>query len=652
MIILNVAEKPSVAKQISKILSRNSFTTSKGHSKYNMIYTFPMRFPNGENLMHFTSVSGHISEMDFPSNFRNWLTIEPQQLFDAPVFKPIKKEMKDVVKNFTQVALNCDLLYIWTDCDREGENIGRDIANEVLKVSPKITEAKIYRGRFSALIATQIERAVFNMERLNQKEVEASDARQELDLREGCVFTRFQSIFLRKHFPQIVNVVSYGPCQFPTLGFIVERYEEILNFKKEKYWGFSSELQITENDFLKVYWERNHFFDKEPVISIYETFFINENVDEKFGDETEVIYYTELENKVKKAQLSKKVVGQLVSFNETPKEKFKPLPFNTISLTRMAAKSLKMAAERTMQVAESLYTKGLISYPRTETDSFPNGFDFQHYFEKLKKDCQLGNFVAENFGKASLFFEEPRKGKRNDEAHPPIYPTSPITTKSKFSTDELKLHELVLRNFLACCMKNAKGLQTSVCFEVGILKEKFWASGLQIKERGFLDVYEKYDPWKSKTLPKLEKTRFYPFSELSMKESTTEPPGLLTESELISLMDKNGIGTDATIAQHILTIQQRNYTKKQNGCFKPTRLGYALIKAYLGVGINLVKPEMRAALERRLKNICEGGENKNFVIKNHLEANKQIYLELLSKKEGFFCRFKECFTNVTLDLEY
>ncbi len=89
-----------------------------------------------------------------------------------------------------------------------------------------------------------------------------------------------------------------------------------------------------------------------------------------------------------------------------------------------------------------------------------------------------------------------------------------------------------------------------------IANERFTARGLTITQRNYLDVY-KYDKWGEHSLPVFQKGQRYAPSLLAMRESKTEPPPLLSESDLITAMDKNGIGTDATIAQHIKTIQDR-----------------------------------------------------------------------------------------------
>lgn len=82
----------------------------------------------------------------------------------------------------------------------------------------------IYRAHFSALIPEEIWRSIRTLTPPDEKLAKAADARQEIDLRIGCAYTRFQTLLLRNSVPEIDTVVSYGPCQFPTLGFVVERY--------------------------------------------------------------------------------------------------------------------------------------------------------------------------------------------------------------------------------------------------------------------------------------------------------------------------------------------------------------------------------------------------------------------------------------------
>lgn len=145
----------------------------------------------------------------------------------------------------------------------------------------------------------------------------------------------------------------------------------------------------------------------------------------------------------------------------------------------------------------------------------------------------------------------PRNGKKSDQAHPPIHP---LKLATNLSGNEQRVYELICRHFLACVSKDATGSETTV--DVIVADEKFYATGLCIHERNYLDVYI-YEKWNSKEIHKYQMgTQFQP-TELTMVEGSTSPPSLLTEADLISLMDKHGIGTDATHAEHINTIKTR-----------------------------------------------------------------------------------------------
>ena len=97
---------------------------------------------------------------------------------------------------------------------------------------------KIQRARFSAVTPTDIWNAYNNLVRPNNLEADAVNYRIEIDFRTGCAFTRFQTVTFQSSFQLAKNTfLSYGPCQMPTLSFVVERYLEIKNFKSEKFWS-------------------------------------------------------------------------------------------------------------------------------------------------------------------------------------------------------------------------------------------------------------------------------------------------------------------------------------------------------------------------------------------------------------------------------
>lgn len=150
--------------------------------------------------------------------------------------------------------------------------------------------------------------------------------------------------------------------------------------------------------------------------------------------------------------------------------------------------------------------------------------------------------VADSFPFLSLLsgaFKSPRAGKSNDRAHPPIHPTKLAKATDLADATEQRIYEFVVRHFLACCSDDAKG--DSVCVELTVADELFDTSGLTITERNYLDVYP-YDRWIGNVIPKFSLHETVSLTSLLMTEGKTSAPSLLTEADLISVMDKNGIG--------------------------------------------------------------------------------------------------------------
>lgn len=98
----------------------------------------------------------------------------------------------------------------------------------------------------------------------NENEAKSVDARQELDLRIGCAFTRFQTKFFQGRYGDLdASLISYGPCQTPTLGFCVQRHDAIQTFKPETYWCVQVTIKTKDDQDVALDWQRVRSFDKE-----------------------------------------------------------------------------------------------------------------------------------------------------------------------------------------------------------------------------------------------------------------------------------------------------------------------------------------------------------------------------------------------------
>lgn len=226
-------------------------------------------------------------------------------------------------------------------------------------------------------------------------------------------------------------------------------------------------------------------------------------------------------------------MATVVEVSSKAKSKWRPQALDTVELEKLASRKLKINAKETMRIAEKLYTQGYISYPRTETNIFPRDLNLTALVEQQIPDPHWGAFAQSILERGD---PTPRNGNKSDQAHPPIHPTK---YTSSLQGDEQRLYEFIVRHFLACCSQDAQGQETIV--EIDIAQERFVAHGLVILARNYLDVYP-YDRWSDKTLPVYERgSRFQP-STVEMVDGETSPPQLLTEADLIALMEKHGIG--------------------------------------------------------------------------------------------------------------
>ncbi|KAF2275455.1 DNA topoisomerase III [Westerdykella ornata] len=638
--ILCVAEKPSIAKAVANHLAGRARAEDVRGIQWVKNYKFDYDFPRwGRSSVTFTCVAGHILQQDFGERYRAWKSCQPQELFEAPIEIYVAPDKKPVAANIEAQARYANVLFIWTDCDREGEHIGTEVRDIALKVNPRL---EVCRARFSNIERAHIIQAASSPVPLDDRQAQAVAARIELDLRLGAAFTRMQTLALQSLLPhqgEPNKVISYGSCQFPTLGFVVDRYLRVRNFVPEPFW-YIKVAHEKDDITVRFTWKRGHLFDRLAVVIIFEKCLI-----------------------AKTAKVTKML--------KKPTKKWKPLPLTTVELQKMGSRFLRMTSQEVMTTAELLYQKGWISYPRTETDQFDKGMDLKKLVEKQQQDSRWGPF-AQNLVNGG--FSQPRDGRNNDKAHPPIHPVNYVAPHALDDNRQRKVYEFVVRRFLACCSEDAVGEATDVEIDYG--GEVFSAHGLTVIARNYLDVYP-YDKWESsQNLPVYTVGETFEPTEAMMHDGKTTAPGYLTEPELIGLMDANGIGTDATMAEHIAKIKEREYVvarPKGGGAagdgggrggggqgrggarggrggrggaatgndgggrgggtggvqeFIPTTLGVALIEGYDNVGIetSLSKPFLRKEMEVQMKAICEGRSTRNDVVQQNLEQYRAVFV--------------------------
>ncbi|GFN93894.1 DNA topoisomerase [Plakobranchus ocellatus] len=291
-------------------------------------------------------------------------------------------------------------------------------------------------------------------------------------------------------------------------------------------------------------------------------------------------------------------------------------------MLRVASSGLGMGPQHAMQIAERLYTQGYISYPRTETNTYPENFDLRGTLQQQASHSHWGSYVTRLLQQG---IHKPKKGHDAGD-HPPITPMR-SATEGELDNDNWRLYDYITRHFIGTISPPCTYLQTTIFFEIG--SEKFSCSGKVLKDPGFTTVM----PWlalgEDEEIPTLQRDEKLSVDEVKLAEKQTGPPDYLTESELISLMEKHGIGTDASIPVHINNICERNYVNIISGRkLQPTPLGIVLVHGYQKIDADLVLPSMRQAVEQQLQLISLGQADFHEV--------KQHAIDIFHRKFRYF----------------
>lgn len=575
--IIVVAEKPSIADAIAKALASSPIATRADRGV--RTHEFQGRYEGHRCEFRVTSVLGHCFSLDFAEAYRDWDACDPAELWDAPVVSVPTSGA--VLKNLHETAGGGDALLLFLDCDREGEAI----AFQVIDVcQPHLRRgAPIRRATFSAVTAADITRAMQNLGEPDAHLAEAVLARQELDLRVGVAFTRFATKhFLDKYALLDARLLSYGPCQTPTLGFVVQREDEIATFAPEPFWVVGGEATIA-NEVVDVAWDRGRCFDHDVAAALARS----------CGTE-----------------------GIVAAATERTKVQPPPLPFNTVELLKTASKVLRLSPAQTMRHAEHLYLDGYLSYPRTETNTFPRSFDVEGVLRQQAQDERWGAYARRLLDDKT--WARPRRGTDAGD-HPPITPTAPFDGGGAPG----RLYELVARRFLAAVSPDATRRAQEVVIRDLATGETFTFAREVLLAPGFLEVLQKRYDAGDGLLGRLPAAGdAVPLRvDAVPRERRTTPPGHLTEAECIALMERHGIGTDASISSHIENVCKRNYVRVDAGRrLRPTTLGLALAHGFALVDASLVRPAVRAQIEQLCDVVARGAAPRGQVVAHALEA--------------------------------
>jgi len=356
--VLMIAEKPSIAKSIAEALGAGKYR-AKTVGRGKTIINFEGFFGSAKAKFTVSSVMGHVYNSDFSREHNQWSAIDALDLYDVSIIKQDANPKTRIPEFISSLATGKDILCLWLDCDKEGENICFEVINNTYKYMNKKPYQQIYRAKFSSLTKQDLKVAFDNLrEGPNKYESLSVDVRQVIDLKIGVSFTRFlTSSILPGLKDEEIKLLSYGPCQTPTLWFCVNRQKEIHGFIPKEYFRIYTDIEVKKIK-KKIYYEKN-FYDRKSTDDFLRKF-IN----------------------TKKASV--------LSVDVKVNQKTPPAGMNTVQMLRIASSYLKISPHHTMVIAERLYTMGYITYPRTETTKYAPSFDLRKALNDLSSHSVFG----------------------------------------------------------------------------------------------------------------------------------------------------------------------------------------------------------------------------------------------------------------------
>ena len=529
-----------------------------------------------------TASFGHVR--DLPSSK---MGIDIEHDFE-PTYVQTDKQ-KEKLKEIKQFADEAKTVYLATDPDREGEAISFHIA-ELLKGRAKSVGERFKRIEFHEITKTAIEKALSHPRSIDMQLVDAQQARRVVDRLVGY---KLSPLLWKK----IRRGLSAGRVQSVALRLVVEKEREIEAFKPEEYWNLV--VEVAKNDG-KV----------EKIFKIL----LAEKDGKKFkvenGDQSKLV-----EDHLRSATYEVDSVEKK-EFKRTP-----PAPFTTSTLQQTAANRLGWSAKKTMQVAQSLYEEGLITYHRTDSTNMA-----------VEAIANAHDFIKSSYG-IEFAVSEPRHYKTKDkvaqEAHEAIRPTDlgvfANIGKMGLNREQERLYELIWKRFLATQMKEVVGENLKIKVKASNGKEIYGleAKGETVLFIGWQKLYEKIveedeekDKVDNQELPEVLEGEKLKYVNQTATQKFTQPPARYNDAGLIKALEEMGIGRPSTYAPTISTILDRQYVEKNEKRFMPTALGIAVNDFLVSNFANIVDYEFTAKMEDQLDEIANGKEKWKEVITN------------------------------------
>jgi DNA topoisomerase-1 len=577
---LLITEKPDAASRIATALDE------QGKPKKAFINGVPYyeAYRDGNIVVvpalgHLYTVTSKERNRDYPVFDYQWV---PKYLAEkgASRIRTWLRAISDLAKDAEAFVNGCDY-------DIEGSIIGYTI----LKYACREKQNNAKRMKYSTLTEKELQEAYRHlMPKLDFEVVQAGLTRHEVDWLYGINLSRALTQAAKKFSGQYTTL-STGRVQGPTLRFLEEREKEIQAFVPTPYWTLSAKIAI--GDF---------------------------TVDVTFEKTFETLAEA---NKVKEACKTKK--GKIEKIDQTDVLVNPPTPFDLGALQSEAYKLFHQTPMRTSQILQRLYVDALISYPRTSSQKLPPTIGYQDILKNLSRDPAYTKHTSELLAKPEL---KPNEGKKEDSAHPAIYPTGNLPQKP-LDAQSKDVFDLVVKRFFAVFGDPA--IRQNVTVTVNLNGYAFHFNASRTLMEGWFHLYKPYVQVKDDVLPQLYEGQAVDVKKVTLKQNFTQPPARYNPRSLLLKMEKEEIGTKATRAAIIETLQERKYLMGTDK-LSVSDLGFEVTEVLEKYCPTVVSSDMTRSLEEKMEAIQRGKETKYTVLADAMERLKVVTAELKSKE--------------------
>jgi len=558
---LLIAEKPSACKKIAEALADGKVIK---HIEEKVSY---YEITHNKKKIIVASAVGHL--FGLKATEKGW----KYPIFDyewQPVYNVSKSAefAKKYINLLEKLVKDAEDITICTDFDLEGEVIGLNIVRFIAK------RKDANRMKFSTLTRDELREAYENASKhIIWPQAEAGETRHKLDWLIGINISRALSLSIKA--AGAFKIMSAGRVQGPALNLLTEKEKEIKKFKSKPFW-----LVELETDKLNAWHKKDKLWDKKEADEI-----------------------------LKKTKNQIPIVKTLKTSIKT---QLPPNPFDLTSLQLESYRHLGITPKQTLQVAQNLYTKGYISYPRTSSQKLPPSLGYKKILDKLSKQSKYSKLV-ELLPKTL----RPNEGKKTDPAHPAIYPTGEM---GKLTDKDSRLYDLIVHRFLATFGTIAKRETLSV--EIDVNNEIFTTSGTRTIEPGWHILYGKYAKFEDQEMPKLKEGDKLKNKSINIHAKETQPPKRFTEASIIKELEKRNLGTKSTRAQIIDSLYTRQYIQEKS--IEVTDLGLKTNNTLKKYVPEVLDEALTRNFEEEMEQIREGKKKPSTVLEEAKEFVKDF----------------------------